>query len=291
MAQLPYVFTRTNVDFGTDVAPTNAAYLNNDNVIEIPLFGPGAEPSGSLAFAYHGPAASPNCDVDVYLWDDAQQLWFRFFSRPSVEPEEVVFLPKPTTFATSQDRPLPAMHVAVVATPIAAHPVGDYVFALAPATDATDDIAIQALLAAIGATLTGIYNDTTSIDGKLPAPVLYDMDGTASDVGGNGDYDDYIDMRLADRWSAHFVPTGDGTQTLTIWTTDDDAANGGAVVNWVDVTLDWTGFANFTAEEWIEKETPTTCTWVRLRNTVAGLAVPADQADWVLRAKSRNGIA
>lgn len=181
--KLEYQFTRTDANFGLDLTPNNEAYLTNDNVFHAPQYGVFSEPVGSVAFAYEGPVLAPDADVAFYLWDEQSSGWY-LFATDTIPAGEIHYIPLPNIIDRQDSRSRNRIDVAVVASPAAAAPAGDYNFTMASSTEnsslsvvaALEDIEailidIEADTTAIEADTNAIAASTASIDGKLENPM------------------------------------------------------------------------------------------------------------------------
>jgi hypothetical protein len=172
--KLDHVITRTELTFGTDAIPTDALYLDNDNVFFAPQYGPNAEPLEALAVAYSAPVAAPDVVLNFYLWDEETTTWYLFGNvNATWTLGDVHWVTLPNIIDRKDSRAQSRMAVAVVAAPGAPLPAGDYRIGLASSTSSTGEetigwlAIIAALLGSIDINVADIETLTTNIDTNI----------------------------------------------------------------------------------------------------------------------------
>jgi len=103
--------------------------------------------------------------------------------------------------------------------------------------------------------------------------------------GADGTYNYYIDMDGYKFFSLDMdISGGSGTCTIKVYASNqDDGTAVGSIGLWHDVTNDWFGAASFTADDYLEKDTPISAKYLKIEVVAATGA--ADDADWDLYAK------
>lgn len=127
---------------GSDAAPTNAAYLTNDNVYACDRFGPGGEAKNSfvLEYDYVGAGVPVPLYASVFVYDTGRARWFLVGAK-WLEPLAITAIPLFNVIDRSKaTRGLEVVHMALVISDRAEAPDGDYTFGIASATNDVAEI-------------------------------------------------------------------------------------------------------------------------------------------------------
>lgn len=159
---------------GSDLAPTDAAYLALTNVFRCPQYGPDSKPINAVALAYDGPALAPDLTFTMYLWDEFSSEWFAF-GTVDIVVGQIKYISLPNVIDRKDTRQVSRIAVAFVSSNPLAPPPGTYTFLTSAVTGVSS--LDPSAFAGIVAVLNLILADTTSIDGKLenPMPVVGDV--------------------------------------------------------------------------------------------------------------------
>lgn len=178
-----------NPALGSDVAPTDAAYLANDNVFRCPQYGPDAKPINAVALAYDAPVSllgqAPDLTFNLYLWDEFTEEWYEF-GTVDIGPGQIKFIALPNLVDRKDSRQVSRIAVAFVCDPPVDPLAGDYEFSSSAVTGVSslDPSAFAGIVAeltlikgdtgAILADTAAIAGGVASIDAKLinPLPVI-----------------------------------------------------------------------------------------------------------------------
>lgn len=124
----------TNKALGSDVAPTDATYLTNDNVFTTRLNSTNGYPVNRVVIGCNAPSGASAIAVMVYVYEDVSKKWFPLTdTAQNITPNGgFLFFRHPTLIDTPQvrgDTSNPgSLEVAIVVSLPTTAPDGDYLF-------------------------------------------------------------------------------------------------------------------------------------------------------------------
>jgi len=130
------------------------------------------------------------------------------------------------------------------------------------------------------------YDPVSDADKQIPVFIpqdrytFEDLSGTQADSDDTKEF--YINMLGYSLFSLQYVEaaTSDGYQSLRVFATIEDVADATAAT-YSDVTSEWFGSANFTADTWLERDTPCSCKYLKIELDLTGLT-GGDLSEWKL---------